>query len=205
MHVIMTSIFAALGIDAFTPGAGPQAAVKKVMVDYRGKKVKGRRLSVRSTIPMPLEKAWENVKTPALLQFIARGMIKFHPVGEPLPKYWEVGQTYAVSMRIFGFLPFGGAHYLFIEKIDEDRRELSTREWDKAAKVWNHDITMRDLGDGRIQYEDVITIYGGWMTGFITAFAKQFYKYRQRRWQLVAKEGMDFTGNRHFNSGQRLV
>lgn len=192
MPVIMTSILAALGMDAFTPGAGPQAAVEKVTVEYRGEKVKGRRLSVRSTIPMPIEQAWENVKTPALLQFIAKGMIKFKTVGEPLPKYWEVGQTYAVRMRIFGFLPFGGIHYLHIESIEEAGYRLSTREWDQAAKVWNHDITLRDLGDGRTRYEDSITIYGGWMTGFITAFAKQFYKYRQRRWQLVAKEGRDF-------------
>ncbi len=185
MKILMTSIWARLGIDAIAAGAGPQATVERVAVDYQGKKVKGRRLSVRSTIPMPIEQAWENVKTPALLQFVARGMIKFKAVGEPLPARWEAGQTYAVRMRIFGFIPFGGIHYLFIEAIDDDRHELSTREWDRAAKVWNHDIILRDLGDGRVRYEDSITIYGGWMTGFITAFAKQFYKHRQRRWQLV--------------------
>jgi hypothetical protein len=48
------------------------------------------------------------------------------------------------------------------------------------------------LGDGKIYYEDSIIIYGGMMTGFITAFAKRFYKHRQKRWQIVAQENLKF-------------
>jgi hypothetical protein len=51
---------------------------------------------------------------------------------------------------------------------------------------------MYDLGNGKIHYEDSIAIYGGRMTGLITAFAKQFYKHRQKRWQLVARENLLF-------------
>jgi hypothetical protein len=51
---------------------------------------------------------------------------------------------------------------------------------------------MRDLGNGRIYYEDAITIYGGIMTGFITSFAKKFYKHRQKRWQIVASNNLTF-------------
>ncbi len=69
---------------------------------------------------------------------------------------------------------------------------LSTKEWDSGAKVWNHDITMRDWGFGKIYYEDSITIYGGILTGFITSFAKIFYKHRQKRWQLVASKNLKF-------------
>jgi hypothetical protein len=66
------------------------------------------------------------------------------------------------------------------------------REWDKEAKVWNHHIVMKDLGNGNIYYEDAIIIYGGWKTGVITSFAKRFYKHRQKRWQIVAKENHIF-------------
>ena len=51
---------------------------------------------------------------------------------------------------------------------------------------------MRKLGDDKIYYEDSITIYGGMMTGFITSFAKRFYKHRQKRWQIVAQENLKF-------------
>jgi hypothetical protein len=69
---------------------------------------------------------------------------------------------------------------------------LSTKEWDNGAKVWNHDITMRELGDSKIYYEDSITIYGGILTGIITSFAKKFYKHRQKRWQIVAANKLEF-------------
>ena len=172
----------------------PNAKVEKVAIEYKGKKVKARKLTVSSEIPMDLDSAWANVKTPALLEFVAKGMIRFRPEEGAFPKQWVVGQTYGTKMRVFGFIPFGGTHYLFIEEIDDDNYKIATKEWDKGVKVWNHDIVMRDLGDGKCYYEDSITIYGGTMTGFITSFAKRFYKHRQKRWQIVAKEDLNFAG-----------
>lgn len=170
----------------------PIAKVESISIDYNGSKVKAKKLTVHSEIPMKIDAAWNNVKTPALLQFVAKGMIKFKAVGAPFPKQWEVGKTYGVKMRIFGCIPFGGVHYLSIEKIDDDNFIISTKEWDHAAKVWNHNLMMRDLGNGKIIYEDSITIYGGLLTGFITSFAKQFYKHRQKRWQIVAERNLYF-------------
>jgi hypothetical protein len=77
-------------------------------------------------------------------------------------------------------------------KIDGQRYEIATQEWDNRAKVWNHTITLKEVGQRRIQYEDTIVIYGGALTGFITSFAKRFYKHRQKRWQLVAEEQLLF-------------
>jgi hypothetical protein len=171
----------------------PKSKIDRTVIEYMGQKVKARQLTVRSEIPMDLDSAWANLKTPALLQFVAKGMISFKPVTGDFPKTWEVGQTYGVKMRIFGFIPFGGVHHLFIEKIDSNNKAISTKEWDNRAKVWNHDLTMKDLGNGTIYYEDAITIYGGRMTGFITAFAKRFYIHRQKRWQIVAKERLNFA------------
>ena len=95
-------------------------------------------------------------------------------------------------MYIFGFIPFGGIHYLHIKKVDPDRSQISTHEWESSAKVWNHDVFIQDIGNERIRYTDSITIYGGFLTGFITAFAKRFYKHRQKRWQIVAEKKLVF-------------
>ena len=170
----------------------PVANVEPVIIDYNGIKVKAKKLTVHSEIPISIDTAWYNVKSPALLKFVAKGMIKFKSVDGPFPKQWEVGKTYGAKMRVFGFIPFGGIHYLSIEKIDDGDFKISTKEWDKGAKVWNHDVMMRDLGNGSIHYEDSITIYGGIMTGFITSFAKKFYKHRQKRWQIVASKNLKF-------------
>ena len=181
-----------MGVNINAQKLKPTANVESVLIDYNGSKVKAKKLTVHSEIPMGVDTAWDNVKTPALLQFVAKGMMKFKSVDGPFPKQWEVGKTYGVKTRIFGIIPFGGIHYLFIEKIDDNGYMLSTKEWDRAAKVWNHNIMMRDLGDGKIYYEDVITIYGGRMTGSITSFARQFYKHRQKRWQIVAEKNLRF-------------
>jgi hypothetical protein len=141
---------------------------------------------------MNIDNAWNNIKSPDLLEFVAKGMIRFKPVGEGFPNKWEIGETYKVKMWVFGFIPFGGIHYLYIKKIDDQNHILATKEWNRGTKVWNHHVTMRNLGEGKIYYEDAITIYAGLMTGFITAFAKMFYKHRQKRWLLVAKENLIF-------------
>lgn len=171
----------------------PNTRVERLVIEYKDRKVKARQLTVSSEIAIDLDSAWANVKTPALLQFVAKGMIRFKAVEDEFPKQWEVSQTYGTKMRVFGFIPFGGTHYLFIEEIDDKNYKIATKEWDNGAKVWNHEIVMKNLGNGKIYYEDSITIYGGMMTGFITSFAKRFYKYRQKRWQIMAKEKLNFV------------
>jgi hypothetical protein len=166
--------------------------VEPIIFEYNGSKVKAKKLTVLSEIPMGIDAAWDNVKTPALLEFVAKGMIKFKSVKGDFPKQWQVGQTYGFKTLVFGIIPFGGIHYLYLDKIDNSNYMLSTKEWDNGAKVWNHDITMRELGDSKIYYEDSITIYGGILTGIITSFAKKFYKHRQKRWQLVASKNLKF-------------
>ncbi len=166
--------------------------IEKIELDYQGKTVKGRKLTVSTEIPMSMHKIWTHVKTPALLQFVAKGIIKFKPTDSELPKQWEEGKTYGVEMRIFGFIPFGGTHFLFIEKVDDTNFIIATKEWDNSAKIWNHTITLKDLKNGKTYYEDSILIYGGKMTGLITSFAKRFYIHRQQRWRLIARENLNF-------------
>ena len=168
------------------------AKVEPIIIDYNGSKVKAKKLTVHSEISIGIDTAWENVKSPALLEFVAKGMINFKSVNGSFPKQWKVAQTYGFKSRVFGIIPFGGIHYLFVEKIDDINYMLSTKEWDSGVKIWNHLITIRKLDDGKIYYEDSITIYAGIMTGFITTFAKRFYKHRQKRWQIVAKENLNF-------------
>jgi hypothetical protein len=192
MDKIMALLFLPLGIISYSPKNRPSTKVEPLTIEYKGKNVKAKKLTVSSEIPMEIESAWSNVKSPSLLQFLAKGMIWFKPTGGNFPKRWKEGETYGIKMLVFGFIAFGGIHYLHIEKIDDQNHIIATKEWDRGAKVWNHIVMIKDLGEGKIYYEDVITIYAGLLTGFITSFAKIFYKHRQKRWQLVAKENLSF-------------
>ena len=81
----------------------PVAKVEPIIIDYNGSKVNAKKLTVRSEIPIGIDIAWNNLKTPALLQFVAKGMIKFKSAAGDFPKQWEVGKTY-------GVYPFGQVH-----------------------------------------------------------------------------------------------
>lgn len=159
---------------------------EKIKIDYNGKQVTAHKLTVNSEIPIDIDIAWSKVQTSALLNFVAAGMVKFKPTGGQFPDIWKEGETVSTKMFVYGFVPFGGLHSLYFEKIDKVNKILQTREWDNSAKVWNHKIVLKKINDNKIMYEDEIIIYGGVLTSFITWWAKSFYKHRQKRWQTVA-------------------
>ncbi len=182
-----------LGTNLSAQSSRPAAKIERIQTTYNGKTVNARRLTVRSVVPMPVEQVWANVQTPALLQYVSKGMIRFKPSDGAFPAKWEEGKTYGAKMRIWGVLPFGGTHFLLVDHIDQGNYQISTLEWDRQAKIWNHQIKLRDLGNGTTDYEDTIVIYGGLLTGLITRFAKWFYIHRQKRWQKVAADKTDFS------------
>jgi hypothetical protein len=163
----------------------PKAVIEKIKIKYNGKEVSARKLSVTSRIPMGIETAWEHVKKPALLKFVAKGKIKFIPTNGRFPATWKEGMKVSARMLLYGFIPFGGLHYLEVEKIDAKYKTIQTNEWDNAAKVWKHRIEMKPVNNNETDYLDEIIIYGGYLTNFITFWAKHFYIHRQKRWQLV--------------------
>jgi hypothetical protein len=167
--------------------------VEKIKVDYKGKEVVGYKLTVSSEILIDIETAWDKLQTSKLLEFVCTPRIKFKPIGGSFPSKWKVSDSVSTKMLIFGFLPFGGIHSLFFEIIDAENKILQTQERDDAAKIWNHKISLVKLTDNSIIYEDDLIIYGGWLTSFITIWAKSFYKHRQRRWQIVAKNNIQFN------------
>lgn len=163
---------------------------EKVKIEYHGRPVMARKLTVTSEISMDIDTAWSKVQTSALLNFVVEGKVKFIPTGGQFPVVWKEGETVSTRMFIYGFIPFGGLHSLYFEKIDHQNKILQTKEWDNSAKVWNHWISLKKLTNSTTLYEDEIIIYGGLLTGFITMWAKSFYKYRQKRWLLLAQDQM---------------
>jgi hypothetical protein len=167
--------------------------IERTSIEYKGKIVKAKKLTVSSEIPMQIDSVWNNVKTSDLLIYVTKGYAKFKPKDGTFPKLWQEGDTVSTKTRVFGLLPFGGVRYLYFEKISDTEHVIQTREWDKRAKVWDHKIILEKSTNNKTLYTDEIVIYGGAMTGFITSFAKRFYKHRQKRWQIVAKENLIFS------------
>ena len=48
----------------------PISKVESFIIDYNGRKVKTKRISVNTELLIDINKAWNNIKTPALLKFV---------------------------------------------------------------------------------------------------------------------------------------
>ena len=170
---------------------------ENIELQYKEKKVKGKVITIKKEILIDIEKAWQKVQTSNLLQYVAKGLIKFVPVDNKFPEVWIEGMEVKTRMLFFGFVPFGGIHVLKFMKIDDEQHELITNEHDKAAKIWNHKISMKRIKDeDKILYEDRVEIYGGILTPMIVTWAIFFYRHRQNRWVKLAKDIKKRTHNK---------
>ncbi len=147
-------------------------------------------IEITSQLPIPPALAWEQVQSPQLLQHIAAPLLTFHPRGGDFPQIWSPGE-YRAGLRLYGLLPVGeqvigieyptsgapvGGHVLR----DNGRGGLVTR--------WDH-LMLIAPENGGTRYTDKVEIEAGTVTGLAAAFARYFYRHRQRRWrQLIARD-----------------
>ena len=96
---------------------------------------------------------------------------------------WQVGSTSSFRFKLFGVIPFG-THTICIERFDIDG--IQSREHNEHVPVWDHKITLRDVGN-QTEYTDEVDIKAGWKTLFIWIWAKAFYAHRQRKWIQLLK------------------
>ncbi len=146
------------------------------------------RVYVKSKLPCPPERAWDKVQTSGLLVDVARPMVMIRDVPEePLPERWQEGTTVRFRNTLFGFIPWS-VRSMTLERIDQERREIQTREHDLLVRKWDHLIRVQAATDGTTVYSDAIEINAGLLTPAVALFAWVFYHHRQRRWQRIARE-----------------
>ncbi|MBQ4821875.1 hypothetical protein [Aquimarina sp. MMG016] len=162
--------------------------IEKIDINYKGKKVNGRKLTVSSELNIDIDNAWNEVQKSSLLEFICKGKIKFKPVNSNLPKHWKTDMEVQVKLLVYGFIPFGGIHTLKLVDIMPEKYTVLSNEKNSIVKVWNHRIEMVKLNENLIKYTDEIELYAGFLTSFVVKWAESFYKYRQRRWNIVAEK-----------------
>jgi hypothetical protein len=138
-----------------------------------------------------------HLMTPALLNYVVAGFMKFRPV-EPaaLPDRWTPGE-YKVLMLAFHVLPVGW-QIVRIEKPDEnDEWFLRDNGLGSIARSWDHRIFVAPEGEGT-RYVDEVRIDAGILTWPVALYAALFYRYRQRRWRKLV--GLNFAPLHTFES-----
>ena len=137
-------------------------------------------MTVRKTSIFPAKRneVFARLQRLETLQFIAVPYATFAPVEASADFRWRVGSVSTYRFKLFGLMPFG-THTIRIERFDED--VIQSREGNAHVPVWNHRITLKDLGT-RTEYTDEVEIRAGWKTLFVWLWAKAFYAHRQRKW-----------------------
>ena len=136
-----------------------------------------------SVFPAKRDVVFARLQRLETLQYIAAPYASFTPVDKSGDLRWQEGSCSAYRFRLFGRIPFG-THTIRIARFDED--VVQSYESNAHVPVWNHRITLRDLGM-RTEYTDEVEIRAGWKTPFIWLWAKAFYAHRQRKWIELLK------------------
>ena len=131
-----------------------------------------------SLFPAPREEVFARLQRLETLQYIAAPYATFTPVAKNAGSSWKEGATSSYRFKLFGFIPFG-VHTIRIERFDADG--IQSRESNPHVPVWDHLITLKDMGE-QTEYTDEVEIHAGWKTVFIWLWAKAFYAHRQRKW-----------------------
>ena len=138
-----------------------------------------------SVFPAKREAVFARLQRLETLQYIAAPYASFTPVDGSAGFQWQAGSRSAYRFRLFGLIPYG-THTIRIVRFDED--VVQSHESNEHVPVWNHRITLRDLGTST-EYTDEVEIKAGWKTPLIWLWAKAFYAHRQRKWiRLLEKD-----------------
>ena len=144
------------------------------------------RISEETVLGCSADQAWKLVQTSALLQHVAWPLVTFTPVDPPtFPATWPAGGTIRLRSRAFGVIPLG-VRTLYFAVIDEQAREIRTREHDTLFRRWDHRIVVQPLDSARSRYLDDVTIDAGRLTSLLRPLVTLFYRHRQRRWRRLA-------------------
>ena len=138
-----------------------------------------------SVFPASRESVFARLQRLETLQYIAAPYATFTPVEKSAAFSWQEGETSSYRFKLFGLIPFG-VHTIRIERFDQNG--IQSREHNRHVPVWDHLITLEDLGE-QTRYTDEVEIRAGWKTVFIWLWAKAFYAHRQRKWiRLLQKK-----------------
>jgi ligand-binding SRPBCC domain-containing protein len=160
--------------------------------NVRGKNPKmSNTIKVATSLNAPVEKVWAHLSELKTLQYVARPLVYFKPKGE-FSQFYE-GESYNLTLKIFGLFPIRN-HHIFIKELNKANLTIKSQESNAIIPVWNHTILLKPNGD-KTDYTDEIEINADKMTKIVSAFAKIFYKHRQKRWKKLLKSHFVFLGN----------
>jgi hypothetical protein len=151
-----------------------------------GEKMRTKTICIGSVFPSTADEIWDKIQHVKTLQYIAYPYATFSPLGNG-DMTWKEGKIFKFRFKLFGFLSLG-IHTINIMVFDKDALTIYTTESNKTVPVWNHRITMEETSKSSVKYTDEVEIDAGWKTIFVVAWAKMFYRHRQKKWLKILRK-----------------
>ena len=140
------------------------------------------------------EELFHNVRKTKTLNYVSYPLLRFK-AKEPdsLPDIWEE-KTYWVSMYLFGFIPIGKQAIVitYPTKGEDGKYAIRDNGFSPSIKKWDHTLTIKPEENGCL-YHDHMELDAGLLTPITGAFARYFYKHRQRRINKLIENNFDFS------------
>lgn len=141
-------------------------------------------ITIQTTLPASAASVWATAQQPATFIHVAGAMLRY-PAAENLPGPWQVGDKTVGWAFLFRSIPFS-RHTIEVVSIDDDAMTLLTEEHGGLVRTWRHYVIVEPLEGDSCRYTDRLDIEAGILTAAVAAFARIFYRYRQRRWRRLA-------------------
>lgn len=159
-------------------------------------------VEITTKLDIAPQRVWQEVQTAQLLTHITAPLITFEPV-EPrvLPTTWQE-QNYLVTMKLFGFIPFGKQYINIsipqrVHGPGQHLYQIRDNGYGDVIAKWDHLITIKETADGMTDYTDRVEIRAGVLTPLIWLFATIFYRYRQHRWRKLIRTNFAYARQNH--------
>lgn len=151
---------------------------------------RGRSAATTVTLDVDIDTLWRAIQTPALLESVTRGLMRFDPI-EPggFPEIWDA-REHRVDLKLFGWLPIG-RQVIAIERPPAEgaRRLLRDNGRGDVVSAWDHLMILEPAPGGRTRYTDLVRVEAGPLTLPVAALAWIYYALRQRNLQRLARKG----------------
>jgi hypothetical protein len=143
------------------------------------------KVSVQSVLKCPPEFVWDMVQTSALFFEVVRPVLAVKPLpGSLFPPRWQEGESVSCRVYLFGWLPLG-RHTIRFDRIDQQRRQIQTKESGRLIRRFRHRIEVSRAAGGSALYSDEVELDYGPLTPLAGLVLRYFFRHRHRRWKTL--------------------
>lgn len=148
------------------------------------------KINMQSNMNVSPELLWSNLKNTSTFLKVGAPLMKFKYFDKKA--YWRQGETYKLSMYLFGIIPMGRHEITFV-KIDDSVRRIATDEKGQMIKSWQHTMkVLVGMDDQTSVFRDELSFKNGLLTLPTYMGVYLFFTYRHFRIKQLIRKGLIF-------------